>query len=118
MTPGELHDHVGVQQIVTLEKHRAEASVILAVEEPEKEFFRHFRDLRLGGVFHGVLVEAILLAELDRLLPPIVAFVQVGRNAAELDELVFLEPLCQRNVIKVVECIDGRSKALIIFFLD
>lgn len=36
------------------------------------------------------LVELILLAELDALSPAVVALVQVGGDASELNQLVFL----------------------------
>ena len=64
------------------------------------------------------LEQLVLLAKVDRLLPAIVALVQVGANASELDQLVLLQTLRQRDVVKVVEGVDGCSQALVVFLFD
>jgi len=64
------------------------------------------------------LKESVLLAEVDRLFPAIVALVQVGADASELDQLVFLKTLGQRDVVKVVERVDGRAQTLVVLFLN
>ena len=48
------------------------------------------------------LIELVLLAELHTLLPAIVALEEVGGDSPELNQLVLLEPLGQRDVVKVV----------------
>jgi len=64
------------------------------------------------------LEEFVLLAQVNRLLPAIVALVQVCADSSELDQLVLLQPLSQRYVVKVVESVDGRTKTLVIFFFN
>ena len=64
------------------------------------------------------LEEFVLLAEVDRLLPAVVALVQVCTDAPELNELVLLQTLGQSNVVEVVECINRRPQTLVVLFLD
>lgn len=58
------------------------------------------------------LVEFILLAKFHTLLPAVVAFEKVGGNSSEFDELVLLQALGQRYVIKVVIGVDGCTQSL------
>jgi len=67
---------------------------------------------------HKDLEEFVLLAEVDRLFPAVVAFVQVCADASELNQFVLLQTLCERDVIKVVEGVDGRAQTLIVFFFN
>ena len=55
------------------------------------------------------LEELVLLAEVDRLFPTIVALVQVRADTSELNQLVFLQTLRQRDVVKVVEGVNRRT---------
>ena len=64
------------------------------------------------------LEEAVVLAQLHGLLPSVVALVQVGRDAAELDQLVLLEALRQRDVVKVVKRLDGRPHPLVVLLVN
>ena len=58
------------------------------------------------------LVELVLLAELHALPPAVGALVQVGGDAAELDQLVLLQALGQADGVKVIVGIYGRPQAL------
>ena len=58
-----------------------------------------------------------MLAQLHGLLPPVVALVQVGRDATELNQLVPLETLRERDVVEVVERLDGRPHALVVLLV-
>lgn len=55
---------------------------------------------------HNYLKEFILFTKLDRLLPPVVALVQVSSNATEFNKVVFLKGLSKSNVVEVVKGID------------
>jgi hypothetical protein len=52
------------------------------------------------------------------LLPAVVPLVEVGGDSAELDELVLLELLRQRDVIEIVERVDARLQAVVILLGD
>jgi hypothetical protein len=52
------------------------------------------------------------------LLPAVVPLVEVGGDSAELDELVLLELLRQRDVVEVVERVDARLQAVVILLGD
>lgn len=45
-------------------------------------------------------------------------FVEISSNATEFSQFVFLELLGERDVVEVVEGIDGRSQALVVFLVD
>ena len=64
------------------------------------------------------LEELVLLAQVDRLLPAVVALVQVGTDAPKLNQFVLLEALRQRDVVKVVKCVNGSTQTLVIFFFN
>lgn len=55
------------------------------------------------------LEEFILFTELYRLLPSVVALVQVGSDATEFNQVVFLQGLSKCNVVEVVKGINGSS---------
>ena len=116
--PGELQNHIAAQQIVALEQTGTEALEELLVEEPGDQVLGQLDLFALARVRHSVLVESVGLAQLDRLLPPVVALVQVGRDAAELDELVLLEPLRQAYVVEVIVGVDAVAQALEVLLLD
>ena len=48
------------------------------------------------------LVEFVLLAELHTLFPAVVSLEEVGSDPPELNQLVFLQALGKRDVVKVV----------------
>ncbi len=50
----------------------------------------------------GHLIELVLLAELHTLFPAVVALEEVGSDSPELNQLVLLQALSQRDVVKVV----------------
>lgn len=64
------------------------------------------------------LEQFVLFAQVNRLLPAVVALVEVGGNAAELDQLVLLEALREGDVIKVVVGVDGGAQTLVVLLLD
>jgi hypothetical protein len=51
------------------------------------------------------------------LLPAVVALVQVGSNAAELNQLVLLEGLRKLDVVEVVEVVQRVTEALVVTLL-
>lgn len=55
---------------------------------------------RGGGESH--LIELVFLAELHALLPAVIALEEVGSDSPELDQLVLLQALGQRDVVEVV----------------
>ena len=59
-----------------------------------------------------------MFAQLHRLLPTVVPLVEIRRDAPELDQLVPLQPLSQRDVIEVIERFNTRPHALVILLLD
>ena len=59
------------------------------------------------------LVELVLLAELDALFPAVVALEQVSCDPPELDQIVLLQALSQRDVVEVVVGIDGSAHGLV-----
>ena len=117
VAPGELEYDVRAEQVVALVQASAEALVELLVQEPGDEILGELDLLGLAGVAHGVLVETVGLAQLDRLLPSVVALVEVGRYAAELDERVLLESLGQIDVVEVVVGVDAVAQALEVLLL-
>lgn len=66
----------------------------------------HVRAVFSNIVAFSYLVEFVLLAELYTLSPAVVALVQVSSNTSELNQFMFLQPLCQANGVKVVIGID------------
>lgn len=48
------------------------------------------------------LIELVLFAELHTLFPAVVALEEIGSNPPELNQLMLLQALGQRDVIKVV----------------
>lgn len=72
----------------------------------------HVRAVFSNVVVFSYLVEFVLLAELYTLSPAVVALVQVSSNTSELNQFMFLQPLCQANGVKVVIGIDWCSQAL------
>lgn len=56
----------------------------------------------LNGGGSADLVELVLLAQLHTLLPAVVALEEVGGDSPELNQLVLLQALGQRDVVKVV----------------
>ena len=118
VSPGQLEDDVRMQEVVTLEEASREAIVSLLVQEISQQLLGHLGVLRLCGVFHRVSEQVVFLAKLDALLPAVVAFVQVGSDSPELDELVFFKLLRKRNIVKVVERVDARLETVVVFFGD
>ena len=59
-----------------------------------------------------------VLSEINRLLLTVVALVQIGTDSSKLDELVLLEALCECDCVKVVESVNGRTQALVVFLFD
>lgn len=51
------------------------------------------------------LVELVFLAQLHTLLPSVVAFEEVSSDSPELNQLVLLQTLGQRDVVEVIVCI-------------
>ena len=64
------------------------------------------------SVIEADLVELVLLAQLNALFPAVVSLKEIGGDPPELDELVLLQPLGQRDVVKVVVGVDGRTQSL------
>lgn len=59
------------------------------------------------------LVELVLLAELNTLFPAVVSFEKVGGDPPELDQLMFLQTLGQRDVVEVVIGVNGSTQSLV-----
>ena len=57
--------------------------------------------------FKSYLIKFVSLAKFHRLLPAIVSFEQVRRYTPELNQLVFLEPLSQGNVVEIIKSINA-----------
>ena len=64
------------------------------------------------------LEKFVSLAELHGLLPAVVALVQVGGDATELNQLVFLQRLGEGDVVKVIKGVDGGAQTLVVFLID
>ena len=64
------------------------------------------------------LEEAVVLAQVDRLLPAVVALVEERGDAAELDQLVLLEELRQRDVVEVVERLDRGAHRRVVLLVN
>src|ERR1700760_567114 len=80
-----------------------------------------FHDVRLaaqGRRFDSILEQAVLLAQSNALIPPLVLAVNVGGNLAEEDEVMALKPLSEVDGIVVVVVLDGIAQSLVILFLD
>jgi len=107
-----------MKKVVTLEEACREAIVSLLLEEVSQQLLGHLSVLRLGRVLHGVTEQVVLFAQLHALLPTVVALVEVGGDATELYEFVFLHLLCQRDVVEVVEGVDGGLQSVVIFLGD
>lgn len=58
------------------------------------------------------LIQSVFLTELHTLLPAIVSFEQICSNPSELYQLVLLQTLSKRNVVKVVISIYRSPKGL------
>ena len=61
------------EQVVTLVETGREAVKVTLFQEPGQELLGNFGVLRLGRVLHGVTKQRVLLAQLYRLLPAVVA---------------------------------------------
>eukprot|EP00128_Syssomonas_multiformis_P005980 Colp12_sorted_trinity150504_noHs@23513 len=72
----------------------------------------------LRNILHSVLVQLILLAKLDSLVPAVVLLVQVGSYSAELKEFMLLKLLGQCNIVEVVEVIDRLAQASVVLFIN
>ena len=118
MAPSQLQDDVWVKQIIALVEASRETVKVALLEEPGQKLLGNLSVLRFRRIFHGVLEEAILFAQLDRLLPAVVALVEVGGDAAEFNQLVLLEPLGQDNRVEVVEGVDARLQSVVVFLGD
>ena len=59
--------------IIYLEEASSEAVECLLLKEVRQQLLSHLGVLGLGRVLHGVLEQVVLLAQLDRLLPSVVA---------------------------------------------
>ena len=57
VSPGQLEDGVGAQQVVALEERRGETLVVVVVEEPGDELLRNLDLARLRRVLHCILTE-------------------------------------------------------------
>lgn len=64
------------------------------------------------------LEKLVPFTELYRLLPAVVAFVEISRYTAELDELVLFKPLGQRDVVKIIKSVDRRTEAIVVFLFN
>ena len=118
MSPAELQDDIRSQHIVHNESSCSETLVVLVLQEPPHQILRDLGIAGLGSVLHGVLVQLVFLAQLHRLLPPVVHLEEIGGDTAELDQLVFLQALSQSDVVEVVETVDGLPQTVVIFVLD
>ena len=89
VTPSEFQNHIRMEKVIALEEAARETVEITLFQEPSQKLFSNFSVLRLSCVFHGIFEQLVLLAQLDRLFPAIVALVQVCGNAAKFNQFVF-----------------------------
>lgn len=64
------------------------------------------------------LVKLVPFTELYRLLPAVVTLIKVSCYAAELNELMFLKPLGQRDVVEVIKSVDRCPEAIVVFLFN
>ena len=57
--------------------------------------------------YNMYLKETVFLTQVHTLFPSVVSFVQISANASEFDEFVFLQGLCECNVVKVIKGINA-----------
>ena len=60
----------------------------------------------------------VLQAELDGVLPAVVALVEVRSDPTERHQWVVLQRLRERNVVEVVASVDACAQGLVVLFLD
>eukprot|EP00128_Syssomonas_multiformis_P010915 Colp12_sorted_trinity150504_noHs@234 len=118
VAPGELDGGVGPDEVVASVERGGEAGSVLHRHEEAQQLLGQLRVAGLAGGVDGVLVHAVLLGELHALRPALVALVDVGGDAAELQQLVLLHLLSQVDLVEVVEVVDGGAQSLVVLLGD
>ena len=116
--PRQFQNDVRMEQIVALEQTSGKAIECFLVQKVSKELFSYLGIFRFRCVLHGVFEKVVLFTKFHTLLPAVVALVEVGGDAPELDQFVSLQLLGQRNVIEIVECINGRLETVVVLLVD
>mmetsp|Transcript_31357 Transcript_31357/g.52888 ORF Transcript_31357/g.52888 Transcript_31357/m.52888 type:complete len:467 (-) Transcript_31357:1669-3069(-) len=116
--PGEFEDDVGLDEVVADVSGGGEAVLAALLDKEAEEVLDEGRVLGLSGRVDGVLPETVLLGEGDGLVPVLVLLVEVGRDAAELEEVVLKETLGEVDRVKVVVGVDGVAEGGKVFLLD
>eukprot|EP00123_Amoebidium_parasiticum_P016952 comp23654_c0_seq1/m.40409 comp23654_c0_seq1/g.40409 ORF comp23654_c0_seq1/g.40409 comp23654_c0_seq1/m.40409 type:complete len:589 (+) comp23654_c0_seq1:220-1986(+) len=111
VAPSDLHHHVRAQQVVADVQAGRKACMVAQADKEVEQRLGCLGILALCCILHGILVEAVLLAQADGLGPPAVLLIHVGGNPSELNQLVLLKLLGQGNGVKVVEGVDGVAQA-------
>ena len=65
--------------------------------------------ISIEDIPYSNLVQFVFFAQVDRLSPAVVILVEVGGDATELEEFVFLQKLGQSDSVKVIKRINGFS---------
>eukprot|EP00050_Salpingoeca_kvevrii_P006202 m.287993 g.287993 ORF g.287993 m.287993 type:complete len:381 (+) comp11879_c0_seq1:284-1426(+) len=118
VAPGKLKHLVGLDQVVACVQAGSKALFVANLQEVLEEALSDLGVRRLGSVFHSILEQLVLLAQLDRVRPAVVALVQVGSNAPELNELVLLQSLSELDVVKVLVLVDRLAQRLVVALLN
>mmetsp|Transcript_20370 Transcript_20370/g.72036 ORF Transcript_20370/g.72036 Transcript_20370/m.72036 type:complete len:1359 (-) Transcript_20370:1324-5400(-) len=118
VAPGELERDIGLDEVVARVERGAEALLLVVVHEVAQQRLGELGVARVSARVDGVLVDLVRLGEVDGGLPALVLLVQEGGDAAELEQLVLLDLLRQRDLVEVVELLDGAAQLREVLIVD
>eukprot|EP00906_Rhabdomonas_costata_P003375 RCo005161 len=116
--PRQLQRHIRPHQVVARVQAGRVAFMVPVVNKEPQQLLGQVLVLAFRDGLHRVLVHLVLLRQLHGLLPLLVTLVDVGRDSAELQQLVLLQLLRQCELIKVVVLIDRQPQSLVVLLLD
>ena len=90
----------------------------LVVHEEADEVVDNFLVAALAGGLHGVLVELVALADVDRLRELAVLLEEPGAHTAHLEQVVLAKGLCKLVLVNRVVLLKRRTQLLVVLLLN
>lgn len=118
VSPAQLLDNVGPQEIEADVEDGSETFLIPDIHEVAQQFFRNLDGVGGGGGNDGILEQLVLFRQRNRIIPFAVLLVQVSSQPPEFEQSVLLELLGEGDIVEVIEAVDRIPKGVVIFFLD
>ena len=116
--PGQLHHQVWVHVVVAHEQRRREALLQLLFHEELQQRVHDGGVLRGRRGRNGVLVQLVLLGQRHSAVPLLRLLEKVGRDTAELQARVALQPRGQRDGVEVHESVDRVAQPRVVALLN